>query len=113
MAHPIHPKDKSHEIPTTPQEMKARILSVLEQMREAAEGLVLNVDDACTRCAKEVEDEWANRKLDIVPGAALLDEVYKKSGLRYDKMRDGVTLAALVKSTEIDEEIARFLRQLS
>jgi putative ATP-dependent endonuclease of the OLD family len=112
MAHPIYPKDKGQEVPSTPQEMKARMLSVLEQMREAAAGLVLNVEDACTRCAKEVEDEWAKRKLDIVPGATLLDEVYKKSGLRYDKMRDGVALAALVKNTEIDDEIARFLRQL-
>jgi hypothetical protein len=93
--------------------MKARILSVLEQMREAAAGLVVNVDNVCTQCAKEVEDEWADRKLDIVPGAALLDEVYKKSGLRYDKMRDSVALAALVKNTQIDDEIARFLRQLS
>jgi putative ATP-dependent endonuclease of the OLD family len=112
MTHPIYPKDKSKEIPSTPEEMKARILGVLEQMREAAAGMVLDVENGCANCAKEVENEWAKRKLDIVPGSTLLDEIYKKAGLRYDKMRDGVALAALVKSTEIDEEIGKFLRNL-
>ena len=42
----------------------------------------------------------------------MLDEVYKSFGIRYDKMRDGVAIAAQMEAKDIEKEIEQFIRQL-
>ena len=92
--------------------MKARATRMIEEMRAGADALVGKVDGACDLATKEVEQDWANRKLEIVPGSAMLDEVYKSFGIRYDKMRDGVAIAAQMEAKDIEKEIEQFIRQL-
>jgi predicted ATPase len=42
----------------------------------------------------EVRDEWEERWQMLAPGADVLGRVWRDAGLRYDKLRDGVRIAA-------------------
>jgi hypothetical protein len=85
---------------------------MLEKMKTSLEQTAKGLDEALKQSMDEVEKEWDGRKLEIVPGSALLDEVYKKFGFRYDKMRDGIAVASLLSPDKIDQELVTVITQL-
>jgi hypothetical protein len=92
--------------------MKTSAREMLEKMKESAADAVEQVDNICVEAEKNVEANWPDKKFDIVPGSALLDAVYKKYGFRYEKLRDGVALSALMPSAIIDSELRNFIKSL-
>jgi putative ATP-dependent endonuclease of OLD family len=109
---PIYPGDESAETPATCGEMKLCAQKMLENMQGSISSALSSVDRLCADAESQVESSWQTDKLGIVPGSALLDEVYKKYGFRYDKMRDGVAVAAHMDVDEIDVEIQDFIKRL-
>ena len=94
-------------------EMKSRVGKLFEEMQVCASEAAKDIEALCAEAEAQVETVWKDRKPEIVPGSALLDNVYKKYGVRYDKLRDGVALAAKIDSLEIDWELKRFFQDLS
>jgi hypothetical protein len=109
---PVIPKTPVGVVPGTDGEMKAQVKSVLEQLKGDVDSIANGIDLTLSNAKKSVEDNWS-RKLDIVPGTAILDEWYKKYGLRFDKVRDGPSIAALIAPDEIDIELRDFVNGLA
>lgn len=66
---------------------------------------------AWSRVSDELEAVWESDWRQLAPGADVLSLVWKRSGLAYDKKRDGARVAAAMKESpdEIRAVIARFL----
>ena len=63
--------------------------------------------------SEEVDKVWNRGRLDIVPGDLLIDKVYRNYGVRFHKNRDdGVRLAMMMKSNEIDPEIRELIKSI-
>jgi hypothetical protein len=110
---PFYPTDDERSIPDTIELMKERSKQALERLQDSVAKSVTAVDDACERAAADVAEKWPLRKLDVVPGSALLDEIYKSYGLRFDKLRDGVMIASLMEKHEIDQELKDMFNRLA
>jgi putative ATP-dependent endonuclease of OLD family len=110
---PLYPKKSEADFPDSVSEMKDRAKLMLESAKSDANALISDLDKLCDDALKAVGDDWSNKKQDIVPGSAILDDIYKKFGFRYDKMRDGIGIASRIKKNEIDIEIRDFIAELS
>jgi putative ATP-dependent endonuclease of the OLD family len=64
------------------------------------------------RHTESADSEWNSSKLNVVPGDLVLDAVCEKHGVRFKKERDAVRLAALMRDSEIDDEMKRIIREL-
>lgn len=91
----------------SPEQIDGEIGRMIEEL-ETARGSVSKV---CSEQSKAVQSEWKTKKLDIVPGALLLDQVCQQYGVRFKKERDGARLASLMNEHEIDDEIKGFLKE--
>jgi ABC-type cobalamin/Fe3+-siderophores transport system ATPase subunit len=109
---PVYPDLSMSSEMRNVEEMKARVRRTIEVMKERIEEIEGGLDQLCDTAADDVEQRWANKKLDIVPGSNLLDCWYQQFGLRFDKMRDGPAIAALIKPNEINLEITQFIFSL-
>jgi len=109
---PLYPTDKNGDYPTATSEMKNRAEQMLEKVKADADTAIAGLDDLCSEAASLVEADWPNRKMNIVPGSSILDKVYKKFGLRYDKMRDGIGVASQMEKDEIESELRTFIQDL-
>ncbi len=58
-----------------------------------------------TDTTADIERRWGREKLSLVPGSALLDELFMLYGLRFDKMRDSSRLASYLTKSELDGEL--------
>jgi putative ATP-dependent endonuclease of OLD family len=81
----------------------------IEQLEEARKKL----ETAYREQLECVNGAWEASKLAIVPGDVLLDKVCQKFGVRFRKEQgDGARLAALMKESEIDQEIKEIIREI-
>jgi hypothetical protein len=109
---PLYPADEDRNIPADKDAAIERATAMLAPVRASTDSAIAEVTRVCEEAINAVEHEWATRKLDIVPGSAILDEVYKRYGFRYDKMRDGIGVASQMDESEIDKELRDFIRVL-
>lgn len=84
----------------------------LSSMASKADEMMKAVDSVFEEVTQDVNKRWAAEKLDIVPGATLLDTVMKKYGLAYSKVRDGAKLASLMSGDEIVGDVRTFIEEL-
>ncbi|MEW1828359.1 AAA family ATPase [Streptomyces sp. NPDC088196] len=63
-------------------------------------------------CAAEVQVDWESRKSEMVPGDDLLDKVFQRFGLRFNKRQDALRIAQEMESSEIPEEMTELVRRL-
>ena len=63
----------------------------------------------------QLENEWENqsRRINIVPGADVLERVYQAFNSRYDKSKDGLRIAAAMNSDDIPEEIQEIIEKIA
>jgi hypothetical protein len=63
----------------------------------------------------QLENEWENqsRRINIVPGADVLERVYQSFNSRYDKSKDGLRIAAAMNSDDIPEEIQEIIEKIA
>lgn len=86
----------------------AELSSIAKKIADRQASLEVTIQNAI----QDVTTRWDTDKLALVPGTELLDAVYARYGLRFDKMRDGVRLAALMEASEIDAEFTDLLRKI-
>jgi putative ATP-dependent endonuclease of the OLD family len=110
---PFYPKSQGAGFPSEINEMKERATRMLQAVQTDTESLIAGVDGMCDNAELAVESVWSDKKMDVVPGSAILDEVYKTFGFRYDKMRDGIGIASQMQIAEIVFELQDFLKQLT
>ncbi|MDA9427175.1 hypothetical protein XH97_34435 [Bradyrhizobium sp. CCBAU 53380] len=109
---PLYPTKLRNARPTTEGEMKDAAKKMLEDVKLDIDSAISGLDQLCDEASKMVDADWSRRRLEIVPGSAILDEVYKKFGARYDKVRDGIGVASQMRREELDSEIRDFIRKL-
>lgn len=109
---PLYPADQDRGVPEDMDSAVMRATTILTRMRDLADATISEVKEVYEKAADAVEREWPTSKMDIVPGSAILDEVYKRYGFRYDKMRDGIGVAAQMEESEIDRELRDFIHVL-
>ena len=110
---PLYPSrtQQSHDIDSKTAEERAT-----EQM-EAWESKVSELKSAIAvetkRQTEEVERQWKEHKLEIVPGDWLIDMVYRHYAVRFRKERgDGVELARMMTKDEIGSEIEALIKNI-
>jgi hypothetical protein len=81
-------------------------------MQKAAGDIQKNLDAIQKQVNEELERRWDKDKRKLVPGAVLLDELFKTYGLRFVKLRDGPGLAAKLDVSDINLELQSILRNL-
>jgi putative ATP-dependent endonuclease of OLD family len=110
---PIYPNresilDDGSEIP-----LLDRVRSEYSRQKEKLEQLEENLQEIVKKQTELVEQSWAAKKKDLVPGDCLLDEVCKEFGARFNKEKDSTRLASLMKEDEIDSEIKAMLKDFT
>ena len=72
-----------------------------------------SIEAAVERITREVDEDWDEKKMGIVPGDELIKMVANHYGVAFDKTRDdGVGLAKMMTKDEIDDEIATILKSI-
>jgi hypothetical protein len=84
----------------------------LVKQRQKLENIESNIEKIVEEQGRAIDARWNAHKTDIVPGDALLDEVCKQFGVRFNKERDSVRLAGLMKPEDIPSEIQALLKDL-
>lgn len=91
-------------------DITARLEWGIRELNERLSGLQKETESA----SAAVDAAWADRSQELAPGAAILDKVLSKFGLRYSKEKgDGERLAGLMTKDEIPEELRALLSELT
>jgi predicted ATPase len=109
---PIYPEREHNSDSLQVDEIAPTITSNLKEAVEKITKFTSKLPELVRSMTEEVEGQWEREKFNLVPGAILLDEVYKKYALRFEKMRDAPRLASHMSETEIDSELKSFLKGL-
>jgi putative ATP-dependent endonuclease of the OLD family len=110
---PIYPDREMPDRPLSSRECIEHFRGIVTSMHKTAEDVLKNLDSVQKRVDSHLENRWNNEKYKIIPGAELLDEVFKTYGLRFVKLRDGPSLAAKLDINDLDRELCSILRNLN
>lgn len=83
--------------------LKAQLEESLKEIKETSEG----VEDLIISAKAEVLSEWESRKREMIPGDEILDSVFRRYGLRFNKRRDAIEIASSMQPDEIPDEIKK------
>lgn len=65
-------------------------------------------------CRRQVEDGWnVEVGKTIIPGAIILEKIFRRYGLTYSKVTDSPRIARFLSSSDIDPNVSGFLKVLS
>jgi putative ATP-dependent endonuclease of OLD family len=86
-------------------DVRATIEGDLKDALGSIEASLQTLESSTAGAIADIERRWDQEKLSLVPGAILLDELFKLYGLRFDKMRDSARLASYLTRPELDGEL--------
>ena len=109
---PVYPNTKEVFETSGDQDSVSKIVDSIESMIRQLEIEKDNLEAVYKSKVDELDNVWQAKKLDIVPGDILLDEVCKEYGLRFKKEKDTAKLANLMQKDEIDPEIKRVIQEI-
>ena len=89
-----------------------RITTDLNRQRDEIDRAVNGLESTSAAVRSEIDRDWVQRKLELVPGDALLENVFRRFGFRFRKQRDSVKIASHMQERDIDSEIRNLLRQI-
>jgi predicted ATPase len=74
----------------------------------------LNVKKLVDQTRKKLDREWKSpeRRLEIAPGAELVEEVFRHFDLRYNKTTDGPRIAKQMTREDLDPEVRTLLQRI-
>jgi hypothetical protein len=88
--------------------IKSSMLSGGELLQARVREIESTLPDVIT----DFERCWATNKLNLVPGTELLDQVLKRFGLAYRKVRDARAIAAAMTESEVPTEVKQLVNEL-
>ena len=109
---PIHPSFDTDFEHSDESKIKENALSEIQKMVNSLEEQKGKVDEIYSKQREFVNGNWNTIKLSIVPGDILLDNICRKYGVRFNKVKDGERLARLMAKGEIDGEIKSILEDI-
>ncbi|MEH1974041.1 MAG: AAA family ATPase [Nostoc sp.] len=109
---PIYPDAKGIFKDFTNKETVVRIIDSIQKIIDQLELEKTNVETIYSNKSNEINAAWQSKKLDLVPGDILLDEVCKKYNVRFKKEKDTSRLASLMEKDEIDQEIKDIIQEI-
>ncbi|NER04361.1 MAG: hypothetical protein F6K17_17970, partial [Okeania sp. SIO3C4] len=71
-----------------------------------------DTENIYNKILSEVDKNWNYKKLDIVPGDLLLDQVCQIYNVRFNKTKDASRMAALMDKDKIDSEICKIIKEI-
>lgn len=101
---PMYPP-RVHDLPEEGVSALNIVKAHLEDLNKQAHAQLEGLEEKVGAIEQTITQNWQRDKLVLVPGAMLLDRVYQRYGLRFDKLRDGPRIAAEVAATEIDRDL--------
>ena len=114
MCKPLYPRLKLDADEIEEATVKIKVADEIQQKISKLSELISNIDRVYEEQAEFVGNKWQSNKLAMVPGDLLIDLVCKEYGVRFHKGQgDGVRLAALMKSDEIDGELREIIGAIS
>lgn len=84
----------------------------LEVVAEAVSDLSQGLSEIITQETSRAQAEWDDRKIEIVPGDEVLDAVFSRYNLRFNKRTDSLRLAQSMRADEIPAEIMSLIKRL-
>ena len=108
----IHPPFDTDFEHSDESKIKENALSEIQKMVNSLEEQKGKVDEIYSKQREFVNGNWNTIKLSVVPGDILLDNVCRKYGFRFNKVKDGERLARLMVKGEIDGEIKNILKDI-
>lgn len=94
------------------EDFETALKAQLDVSLKELQGISSTLSELVAAAKEEVLSEWDSRKSEIVPGDEILDAVFKRYGLRFNKRRDAVEIASIMQSDEIPGEIKELLHEL-
>jgi hypothetical protein len=88
--------------------LRSELKIALEKISSLADDLAQIREE----CVQEVRAEWEARKADIVPGDELLDKLFQRYGLRFNKRQDALRIAQEMHANEIPQEMVTLVQHL-
>jgi putative ATP-dependent endonuclease of OLD family len=79
----------------------------IEALQKAREGAA----QIAKETKAELDERWADRRLDIVPGEDLLKKLFARYRLSYKKERDGIGLAGSLTKEEVHPDLRRIIQE--
>lgn len=93
-------------------DFNSALTSQLHSAREKLSSLVEEIDAIKAECTDEVKVDWAKRKSEIVPGDELLDKLFQRFSLRFNKRQDALKISQEMKPSEIPVEMKQLVERL-
>ncbi|MFJ7055195.1 AAA family ATPase [Streptomyces albidoflavus] len=88
--------------------LKAQLDESLKELQEVA----ASVTNLVASARESVLSEWDSRRSEMIPGDEILDSLFKRYGLRFNKRRDALEIASIMQPDEIPDEIKGILNEL-
>ncbi|NET46048.1 ATP-dependent endonuclease [Okeania sp. SIO2B3] len=108
----IYPSEKNllkdPDTNTIVERINLEINSNIKQLEESKK----DTENIYKEILSEVEKNWNYKKLDIVPGDLLLDQVCQIYNVRFNKTKDASRMAALMDKNKIDSEICEIIKEI-
>ncbi|MDJ0555601.1 MAG: AAA family ATPase [Microcoleaceae cyanobacterium MO_207.B10] len=108
----IYPSEKNllkdPDTSTIVERINLQINSNIKKLEESKK----DTENIYKEIQSEVEKNWNHKKLDIVPGDLLLDEVCQIYNVRFNKTKDASRIAALMDKDKIDSEICEIIKEI-
>ncbi|NEQ75023.1 MAG: AAA family ATPase [Okeania sp. SIO2C9] len=93
---------------TIVERINLEINSNLKKLEESKK----DTENIYNKILSKVEKNWNYKKLDIVPGDLLLDQVCQIYNVRFNKKKDASRMAALMDKDKIDSEICEIIKEI-
>lgn len=89
--------------------VKERITSATKSLQDRLEA----VHAETSRVEREMETEWAAKKLEIAPGSLVLEALFGRFGLKYSKQADGIQIAECMHESELDQDLLKLIHEVT
>ena len=90
--------------------IEAASSNALAEVEESIRLLRESLHEAVEEARRTIEQDWDTRKLEIVPGHELIDNVFKRYDLRFKKDRDAGQIAQMMRGEHIPQELKLLVR---
>ncbi|MDZ8054068.1 MAG: ATP-dependent nuclease [Aulosira sp. ZfuVER01] len=109
---PIYPDTQTIFKDVHNQDTVIQINNSIQKIIEHLEAEKNNLEPIYTAKYNEINADWQSKKLDLVPGDILLDEVCQRYNVRFKKEKDTYRLAGLMEKDEINQEIKDIIQEI-
>jgi predicted ATP-dependent endonuclease of OLD family len=108
---PVIP-DRQRIIKRGDRDFDSAVQEQLQLARTRLEELEAELKELTRETSLELSAVWSDHKQDVVPGDEILDRLFKRFGMRFNKRHEGPNIAREMRESEMPRELAELIRGL-